>query len=119
EIGTPIVLSVVTQRNIGATHPVWPTKVADSAWAGRGNWSKEKLRAAGITATDVRNVSIDAVKSELPAGPRWLKRGKFNMLLFKAHLECVLTVNLGEIVGNLNRGADLIGGQEGVTAESL
>ena len=41
------------------------------------------------------------------------------MLVLETHLEGVFAVNLGEVVGDLEGGADFIRGQEGVAAQSL
>ena len=41
------------------------------------------------------------------------------MLTLKTHFERVFAVNLGEVVGHLERGTDFVRGQEGVAAQSL
>ena len=41
------------------------------------------------------------------------------MLPLETHFEGVFAVDLGEVVGDLESGADFIRGQEGVAAQSL
>src|SRR6266404_4757231 len=41
------------------------------------------------------------------------------MLILEAHFESMLAVNLGEIIIDLNRGADFVGWQESIAAKGL
>src|SRR6267143_3556333 len=66
-----------------------------------------------------RDIRIDAVEIELSAGPGWLESREFDVLPLEAHFEGMLAVDFGDIVGDLERGANLIRGQEGIAAEGL
>ena len=63
------------------------------------------------------NVCVYAAVVELAARPRWLQGRELHMLPLKTHLESVLAVDLGEVIGQLERGTDFVGRQEGVAAQ--
>src|SRR5256885_4202412 len=67
----------------------------------------------------VWNIRKDTIEVELTTGPGGLKGRELHMLSLKAHFEGVLSVNFGEVVGDLDGGTDFIRGKEGVAAKCL
>ena len=86
---------------------------------GCGFGFEQELRDSRVTVGIVRNVGIDAVEVKLAARPGWLQSGEFHVLPLEAGLEGVLAIDLGDIIGQLERRADLVRRQEGVAAQCL
>ncbi len=98
---------------------VAPPRKGNSAGNRRCGRRQQELRTASVALVTVRNIGVVAVVIEFTARPRWLQRGEFHVLPFDAHFEGVLAEDLGDVVGQLERGADFVGRQEGVAAEGL
>src|ERR1700733_2949704 len=82
-------------------------------------WSQKQLRAPGLVAALSRNAGVVAVKVELTARVRRLQRVKVHGLVFNAHFEAVVPIDLRKVIGDLQRLADFIGWQEVIAAKFL
>jgi len=67
----------------------------------------------------VRNVCVVAVVIEFSTRPRRLQRRKLDVLIFDSHFKSMLAVDLGDVVGELDRRGNFVRRQEGVAAQCL
>ena len=96
---------------IGASH------VGNSAH-GRCGRSQQEIRAARVARIYALDVGVVAVEIHFSVRVGRLQGGELDMLKLEAHFERMLAVNLGEVVGDLEGGADLIRGQETIAAQT-
>src|SRR5690348_13911497 len=51
--------------------------------------------------------------------PRWLESRELHVLELESHFECVLAVDLRQIIGRLECGSHLVGRQESIASKGL
>ena len=112
-----VVLVIVGLVDVGGVYLVGASRIIDSIRNGRRVRGQQELRDARRAAVIARNIGEVAVVVELTARPRRLQCRELYVLVFDAHLEAVLAVNLGEVVGDLEGLADFVGGQEVIAAQ--
>src|SRR6266567_4091076 len=77
-----------------------------------------KIDSLVVSGVDIgREYAVGPAIVELAVRPGRLQGVELHVLVFDTHLEAVLAVNPGEVVGHLERLADFVRGQEGVAAE--
>ena len=120
-ISTIIILAVVGQGNVGDEYVVGATDDNPRRPELRQRRDQQEACTARVVSAiaGIHDVSISTVVIEFTARPGWLQGGELHVLIFEAGLEGVLTVDLGEVVGNLKRGSDLVRRQERVAAQGL
>src|SRR5205823_5314472 len=131
EVETIIVFPVIGLRNIRNEYPrvarsSLTRRTADvirkirSRTQGVQRRNEEHLRNSRVVRTNAgaRSVRVNTLEPKFPTRPWRLQRRELHMLILVTHLKRVFSVNLREVIGELNCGTDLIGRQKSITAYS-
>ena len=117
EVRRQVGLCIVGLVDVGGVDAVGAAGIVDTIRDGRRRWRQQELRNARRAGVVVHNIGVLAVIVEVAARPRRLQGRELYVLIFQAHLEAVLAVNLRKVVGNLQGLADLVRRQEVVAAQ--